>query len=89
MREHPFMMKNYRFDYAWPEYMIAIEYQGGTFMGKSGHKNVSGQTRDCKKINEAQLKGWLVILVNPKTIDDGSFIKQLNRAFKQRKENYA
>lgn len=79
------MMKNYRLDFAWPEYKIAIEYQGGMFMGKSGHSNVAGQTRDCKKINEAQLKGWLVIFANPKTIDDGSFIKQLNRAFKQRK----
>lgn len=83
------MMKNYRFDYAWPNKKIAIEYQGGVFMRKSGHTNVTGQTRDWKKINEAQLKGWIVILVNPKTIDDGSFIKQLKRAFKQRKENYA
>lgn len=84
------MMKGYELDYAWPQYKIAIEYQGGVFMrGKSGHSNVAGQTRDWKKLNEAQLKGWIVILVNPKTIDDGSFIKQLKRAFKQRKEYHA
>src|SRR5689334_18175073 len=34
---------------------IAIEYQGGTYSGKSGHSNVKGQERDMEKITEGSL----------------------------------
>lgn len=78
--------RQWRFDYALPSLRIAIEYQGGIFMKtKSGHTNVRGQTRDWEKMNEAQIRGWLILSCNPKTIDDGSFLGQLDRAIKVRK----
>lgn len=79
--------RNWRFDYAFITEKVAIEYMGGLFMKKGGHTNVTGQTRDWEKLNEAQIRGWLVICVNPKTIDSGSAIDQIIRALKvQRKE---
>lgn len=85
--EHPFMhSRNWKFDYVIEELKVAVEYQGGVFMkGKSGHTNVAGQTRDWEKFNEAQIRGWIVICANPKTIDNRTFIKQLERAIKVRK----
>lgn len=77
--------RDWKFDYALPDIKVAIEYQGGLFMKKGGHSNIAGQTRDWEKFNEAQIRGWLVICVNPKTIEDGTFEKQLRRAIKVRK----
>lgn len=85
-REYPFMhSRNWRFDYAIPSLKIALEYQGGVFMkSKSGHSNIAGQTRDWEKFNEAQVRGWIVICANPKTIQNGSFENQIKRAIQVR-----
>lgn len=84
VQEHRFMhSRNWRFDYAIPLLKIAIEYQGGTFRKqKSSHTSVAGQTRDWEKFNEAQIRGWIVLCVNPITIDNGTFIKQFKRAIR-------
>lgn len=61
----------YRFDFAWPEAMIAIEVEGGVFMrGKGGHTSITGITRDMDKINLAQLLGWRVLRFHTKHIDE-------------------
>lgn len=67
----------YRFDFAILEWMIAIEIEGGLY-GKDGrkcnackqpiggaHRTVAGITRDIRKYNLAQLKGWIVIRLEP------------------------
>lgn len=76
--------RNWRFDYCWLEDMVAIEYQGGVFIKdkRTGHNSVKGQTNDWEKANEAQVRGWTVLFVNPKNIDDGTAIDQIVRALK-------
>lgn len=66
----------YRFDWAWPEAMIAIEYQG---IGR-GHQWAKEQAKDWCKLTEAQICGWLVILCSAATINDGRFAALLDHA---------
>ena len=56
---HP--QRNWRFDWAIPALKIAIEYEGGIFMPKSGHSSAKGMTRDTEKYNSAQALGWMVL----------------------------
>lgn len=61
-RFHPVRM--WRFDYAMPSKMLAIEYHGHAgFVGKgvSGHSTIKGLTNDCEKLNSAQAAGWTVL----------------------------
>jgi len=64
--EHRFAapLRQWRFDYAIPDAMLAIEYHGhaGFVGGKaSGHSTIKGLTNDCEKINVAQSMGWKVL----------------------------
>ncbi|SFW16485.1 PDDEXK family nuclease [Chitinophaga sancti] len=57
-RFHPERM--WRFDFALPDKMIGIEYEG-LMSEKSGHTTVDGFTKDTEKYNAAQQLGWKVI----------------------------
>ena len=61
VEEHQFHeVRKYRFDWAIPELMIAIEYEG-IFSKKSGHTTITGYTKDCEKYNLATMKGWKIL----------------------------
>lgn len=74
-RFHP--ERKYRFDWCVPSLKIAIEYEGGIFMQKSGHSNFKGQNRDIDKYNSAQVLGWKVIRFNAINYQD--LITELNK----------
>lgn len=60
-KEHKFHDKRlWRFDFALPDKMIAIEYEGLN-SEKSGHTTLNGYTKDTEKYNEAQALGWKVL----------------------------
>lgn len=62
-RFHP--VRRWRFDYAVPDSMIAVEYNGhGGFVregGMSRHGSIIGMTRDAEKLNAAACFGWRVL----------------------------
>lgn len=53
--------RKWRFDYAIPALKIAIEYEGGVFMDRSGHNSAAGIQRDIDKYTRAQALGWKII----------------------------
>jgi hypothetical protein len=55
--------RDWRFDFAIPALKIAVEYEGGIFMQKSGHSNVHGFVKDSEKYNRATVLGWRLIRV--------------------------
>lgn len=58
------------FDFAWPEYKVAVEVNGGQWSGgKMGHNSGTGVERDARKNNYAVLKGWLLIVLVTDHID--------------------
>jgi very-short-patch-repair endonuclease len=61
VKEHKFHpIRKWRFDFAVPDKMIGIEYDG-LQSAKSRHTTLTGFSGDTEKMNEAQALGWKVI----------------------------
>ncbi|NRA15216.1 MAG: hypothetical protein HRU04_06920 [Oceanospirillaceae bacterium] len=90
LRFHP--TRRWRFDFAWPELMLAVEAEGGAEMHgrrnrkgvvmKSGHLTISGFRKDCEKYNEAAMLGWHVLRFTGAMITDGTAIATIEKAMK-------
>jgi very-short-patch-repair endonuclease len=52
--------RRWRFDFAWPDYMVAVEVDGGIYIG-GRHNRGQGFKKDCEKQNAAVLDGWRVL----------------------------
>lgn len=52
--------RKFRADFAVISKKLLFEYEGGIFMGKSGHTNITGYTSNCDKYNLAQATGFKV-----------------------------
>jgi very-short-patch-repair endonuclease len=67
--EHRFhAVRKWRFDYAWPQYRVALEVDGGIFTGGK-HGRGAGIAKDHEKANYAAAMGWLLIRVQPKHLN--------------------
>lgn len=73
-REWKFEAKRrWRFDYAWPQQMIALEVEGGVWTG-GRHTRGAGFVRDMEKYNRAAVLGWRLLRVTPdKLVSFGTF----------------
>jgi hypothetical protein len=76
--------RKWRFDYAIPALKIAVEYEGGIFMQRSGHNSHTGIQRDVDKYTRAQVLGWQVIRVTAKNYT--TVLKTLNELLKVGRE---
>jgi hypothetical protein len=67
--------RKFRFDFADPSSLVAVEIQGGIFKPqKCGHNSGQGLLRDYEKLNLAQSQGWTVFqlsatMINPKWLE--------------------
>lgn len=60
-REWKFLTgRKFAFDFAWPEYKVAVEMEGGIH-GRGRHVRPAGYEKDCEKYNLAALFGWCVL----------------------------
>jgi very-short-patch-repair endonuclease len=82
LRFHP--VRKWRFDFAWPDLMLALEVNGGTWI-RGRHNRASSIWRDYEKINEAQILGWTVLQFTTDQVKDGSALETLIRAIKEKK----
>lgn len=55
---HP--SRKWRFDFAWPDKLVAVEYEGGLFQ-RGWHQSIDRYMRDCRKYTAAALLGWTVL----------------------------
>jgi very-short-patch-repair endonuclease len=82
--EHQFHTeRKWRFDLAWPETKIALEYEGGIF-SNGRHTRAKGYDSDCEKYSTAAILGWTVIRITPMMLRDGRAIKLLEWAHGKR-----
>lgn len=87
VREYIFHDKRkWRIDWAFPDRMIAIEYEGMPFRGKSRHTTISGFTGDTEKYNELALNGWRLLRFNAITVKSGLAHDYIVRIFKNAKD---
>lgn len=85
-RQYPFATdvgRRHRFDFAWPEWKVAAEVDGGTFMAKHGvavghHSSL----RDYRKRNLAAKLGWRVLAYRPEMIRSGDAVFDLSLIFR-------
>jgi very-short-patch-repair endonuclease len=77
---HP--KRKWRFDFAWPERMIAAEVEGGTWSG-GRHTRGKGYAEDCKKYNQAQYLGWKVYRFTSDQVRRGEALIFLKKVFKE------
>jgi len=79
VREYRFAKpRRWRFDFAWPEYMIACEVEGGIWNG-GRHATGVGISGDCEKASEAAILGWRVLRVTGDQIKRGEALNWLER----------
>lgn len=88
-RFHPTRL--WRFDLAWPQYLLAVEIEGGIWLqtkeGRSkGHANPKRFLEDIEKYNEAALAGYRLIRVTPPMIQNGQALALLERVFHAQKD---
>jgi very-short-patch-repair endonuclease len=70
--------RRYRFDFAHPASMTAIEIDGGLWRrGKGGHTSGSGAIRDREKDLLATLAGWTVIRLTPEMSKDRNVLTEI------------
>lgn len=78
---HP--VRRWRFDFAWPSLMLAVEVEGGTWGKVAGrHNRGSGFEQDCEKYNTAALLGWRVLRFTDKMIKSGMATQQIEIALR-------
>lgn len=79
-RFHP--TRRWRFDYAWPEYMIALEVEGGAFV-RGRHTRGAGFRNDIEKYNEATLAGWHVLRIIRDDWNAGGAVRLIEKAIEK------
>lgn len=66
--EHTFHeIREWRFDFCWPNLLVAVECDGKTHRGKGGRHNSDG---DKEKMNEAAIAGFYVLHFSRKMMED-------------------
>ena len=76
-RFHP--IRKWRFDYAWPEHRIALEVEGGVWVG-GRHTSGAGFVKDMEKYNEAACVGWRIIRCQPRELCSIKTVDNIKRA---------
>lgn len=67
-RFHP--TRKWRFDRAWPAYLVAVEIDGGQWLKRGGRHNTD---KDRWKLNEAAALGWRVLRFSGTMLDKNPF----------------
>lgn len=77
-REYQFIAdRKWRFDFAWPGKLVAVEVEGGTSFGRSRHSKGEGFERDAAKYNRAAREGWTVLRYSTRMVTSGEAIDEV------------
>lgn len=84
VREYRFLpTRRFRFDFSWPDVLLAVEVDGGTWRGLGRHSRGPGYERDCEKHNLANLAGWTLLRYTSSMVRDGRAIQQLEEIWRK------
>ena len=82
VREHPFAKsagRKFRFDFAWPDHMLAAECEGGIWTN-GAHTRGKHFEQDAEKYNLATDMGYRVYRFTEKHVNDWSAAETIKRA---------
>ena len=74
--------RRWRFDFAWPAAMVAIEIDGGTWTN-GRHNRGGGIEGDAEKACAAAVAGWRVLRVTGCMVRDGRALEWARRALQE------
>ena len=77
-RFHP--VRKWRVDFCWPARNIAVEVEGGTWVG-GRHNRGAGFEKDCEKYAELALAGFRLFRFTSTMIKDGRALSYIERVF--------
>lgn len=77
--------RNWRFDFCWPDAMVAVEVDGATWSA-GRHTRGSGFQSDAEKRNRAQLLGWKVLTFTRLDVTSGRALATIEAALKKSSE---
>jgi very-short-patch-repair endonuclease len=66
-------LQDWRFDFAWPRRLIAVEIEGGGERGR--HARHKGFLEDCRKYNAATKLGWRVYRFTGQQVQSAEAVK--------------
>lgn len=76
-REYRFdEIRKWRFDFAWPELLFAVEIEGITY-DHGRHQRKDGFEKDLEKYQAAMLQGWTVYRCSPMMVVRGAAINTI------------
>jgi hypothetical protein len=75
---HP--VRKWRFDYFFPDKKLAVEFEGGVFVG-GGHTRGLIYGKNCEKYNEAAIMGIKVLRFTAPMVRSGQAFEVFERAF--------
>jgi hypothetical protein len=68
----------WRFDFAWPALLLAVEVEGGVWLRNAGrHTRPLGYQADLRKYNAAAMAGWLLLRYSERDIHNGKAAKEI------------
>lgn len=73
--------RRWRSDFAWPDYMLLVEIEGGIFIN-GRHVRGIGYQNDCEKYNAAVMMGYHLLRFTSNQVKSGYAIKTLVEFFK-------
>jgi len=76
-------LRDWRFDFAWPDQMVALGMDGGGFVG-GGHNRGAGMRNDCEKLSTAVAMGWSVLRVTSDHVKSGQAVDWIGKALEIR-----
>ncbi|WP_394265172.1 hypothetical protein [Bergeyella zoohelcum] len=76
LKFHP--KRKWRFDFAFPQYRIAVEVEGGVWIS-GRHTRGKGFINDMEKYNEATSEGWSVLRTIPSQLESKQTIDWIQR----------
>ena len=71
-------LKDWRFDFAWPNLMLAVEVEGGAWVG-GRHTRGKGFLEDLRKYQEAQTMGWTIYRTAGELIKSGEAVETVRQ----------
>ena len=78
-RFHP--DRRWRFDWAWPDHKVALEIDGGLWVGGRHNRPVT-MIKDNEKFNHAAILGWRVLKFTPQQFKTGEAVDIIKSCLK-------
>ena len=73
--------RRWRFDFSWPERLVALEVEGGIWRrGGGAHSHPLNIERDIEKYNAAAELGWRIFRCAPENLKRGEILDTIKRA---------